>query len=77
MSFIGIRQVAAMSPSRRPATQQTAFRLPPDLIRRLDKLAARYSREQPGLSFTRADVVRVLLARSVAAEEARHEKAPT
>lgn len=56
-------------------TKQTAFRLPPDLIRRLDRLAQRYADERPGLAVTRADVVRILLTRAVDEEEARHGKA--
>lgn len=55
-------------------TKQTAFRLPADLIRRLDRLAERFARERPGLAVTRADVVRILLTRAVEEEEERHGK---
>lgn len=57
---------------------QTTFRLPPELLERLDRLARRLSREQPGLSFTRSDVVRMLLTRALDDEggkEARRGKA--
>ena len=47
------------------ATQQAAFRLPLSLLDRLDRYAERVSREQKGLSVTRADVVRLLLIRAL------------
>lgn len=45
------------------------FRLPRDLVRRLDRLRDRMEKSQPGI--TRADVVRVLLVRGLEEEE-RH-----
>jgi predicted DNA-binding protein len=43
------------------ATRQTAFRLPEDLLERLDAYAAKLTRELPGLQVNRADAVRRLL----------------
>jgi hypothetical protein len=51
-------------------TQQVAFRLPVSLLERLDAYADRMRDAQPGLTVTRADVVRVLLARALDADEA-------
>lgn len=47
-------------------TKQTAFRLPEELVDDLDKYAAQMERENPGMSFSRADAVRVLLTRGLA-----------
>ena len=63
-----------MKSKKRPQTQ-TAFRLPPDLVAKLDRIADRLSAERPGIPITRADVVRMLLTRAVAEEETRHGKA--
>lgn len=46
-----------------------AFRLPEDLVRRLDSYAERLRREQPGRTATRADALRVLLEQALAAAE--------
>ncbi|MCC6526088.1 MAG: hypothetical protein IT373_25800 [Polyangiaceae bacterium] len=46
-------------------TQQTAFRLPTALLERLDGYAERLRAEQPGITITRADVVRLLLTRAL------------
>ena len=65
-----------MKSRKRPQTQtQTAFRLPPDLVAKLDRIADRLSAERPGIPITRADVVRMLLTRAVKEEETRHGKA--
>lgn len=61
-----------MTPKRTPGTQQTAFRLPTDLVRRLDRHAKRLEAERPGLAVSRADVVRMLLTRALDQEEASH-----
>jgi hypothetical protein len=50
-------------------TRMTAFRLDPALLRRLDTHAGRLSK-QTGLPCTRADVLRLLLARALDAAEA-------
>jgi len=54
-----------------------AFRFPRALTKRLDAHAERLRRAQPGVEVTRADVVRLLLGRSLDAveREARHGKA--
>lgn len=52
-----------------PAMQVVPFRLPDQLVRRLDRHAERLRAEQPGMRVTRADVVRVLLERGLDAAE--------
>ena len=61
-----------MKSRKHPQKQQTAFRLPPPLIAKLDRIADQLATEHPGLVLTRADVVRMLLTRAVEQEEARH-----
>jgi predicted transcriptional regulator len=51
------------------------FRLPADLVKRLDKHAERMQAGTPGLQVTRADALRVLLTEALDREEARHDKA--
>lgn len=46
-------------------TKQTTFRLPVALLVRLDHLAAIMTQTRPGISITRADVVRMLLLRAL------------
>ncbi|MBI2373305.1 MAG: hypothetical protein HYV07_04845 [Deltaproteobacteria bacterium] len=46
----------------------TAFRLPEDMLEQLDRVAEKLTSEQPGMSYTRADAVRILLARGITAE---------
>ncbi len=58
---------------KREPKRQQAFRLPESIIERLDRYAERLRREQPGLEVSRADVVRLLLARALEQEE-RHGK---
>lgn len=60
-----------MEPS---TTQQTAFRLPTSLLERLDQYAVRLRGEQPGITITRADVVRLLLTRAL--DEAEAQRPP-
>jgi predicted transcriptional regulator len=60
-----------MSATDRPKQSQTAIRLPDDLLQRLDRIAARWTKEGPGVAVTRSDVMRVLLLRAVEQEEAR------
>ncbi len=60
-----------MSPIVRPKKTQMAFRLPDDLIARLDRVAAKWTKEGP-VPATRSDVLRVLLTRAVEQEEKRH-----
>lgn len=47
------------------ATKQTAFRLPEDLVERLDAYAKQVERENPGMTVSRADAVRMLLTRAL------------
>lgn len=42
-------------------TKQTAFRLPVSLLARLDAYAEQMATEHPGMTFSRADALRVLL----------------
>jgi len=46
-------------------TKQAAFRLPVSLLARLDAYAEQMGVEQPGMTFTRADALRVLLTRAL------------
>lgn len=61
-----------MKSKKRAQSRQTAFRLPSELIERLDRIAQWLIAERPGLAVTRADVVRMLLTRAVEQEEAHH-----
>jgi len=47
------------------------FRLPTDLVKRLDRHAERMQAEQPGLQVTRADALRVLLTEALDRAEAK------
>ena len=53
------------------ATQQTAFRLPTALLARLDQYGARLRAEHPGMTVTRADVVRMLLTKALDEADSR------
>jgi hypothetical protein len=55
-------------------TEQVAFRLPKSLIAKLDDYAAQLAKEQPGMSFTRTDVVRVLLTRALDAAPTKPQR---
>ncbi len=57
-------------------TQQVAFRLPADLVKRLDRHAKRLEEASPGMTFTRADVVRVLLTKGLDEAEAKQKRSP-
>jgi len=48
--------------------KQTAFRLPPVLLKRLDKFAKRRTAET-GMAMNRTDAVRVLLTKALEQEE--------
>lgn len=43
-------------------TQQVGLRLPLDIITRADAYAAQLSAEHPGMSYTRTDAIRIILA---------------
>ena len=45
----------------------TAFRLPSDLVKAIDKFAEALRTKEPGATVTRSDAVRVLLRRALAA----------
>jgi predicted transcriptional regulator len=62
-----------MSPADRPKQTPVTFRLPDDLLERLDRIAARWTKDGP-VPATRTDAVRVLLTRAVEAEEKRHAR---
>jgi len=47
-------------------TTRVALRLPQALVARLDEHAERMRREQPGVSVSRTDVVRLLLTSAIA-----------
>jgi len=46
------------------------FRLDEALVERLDAYASKMSEKQPGMTFTRADAVRILLEKSLSKPEA-------
>jgi len=54
-----------MAPKANERGVQLAFRVPADIVQRLDAHAARLSRDNPGLEFTRTDAVRTLLTRAL------------
>jgi predicted transcriptional regulator len=56
------------------ATTQVAFRLPNDLLQRVDAYAEQLRREEPGRSAPRAEAVRVLLIKALEAEGAAPPK---
>ena len=47
------------------ATTQVAFRLPNDLLQRVDAYADQMRRDVPGMNASRADAVRVLLNKAL------------
>lgn len=47
------------------ATKQVGFRFTESLLRRVDAYAEKMSKEMPGLKFSRADAVRVLVERGL------------
>ena len=57
-------------------TQQTAFRLPVELLGRLDKHAKRLQEASPGMTITRADVVRMLLTQGLDDAEKKPKRSP-
>lgn len=59
------------------STKQVAFRLPESLVARLDAYAEQLSIAQPGIAFTRADAVRLLLTRALDATSAPKKRAST
>jgi metal-responsive CopG/Arc/MetJ family transcriptional regulator len=56
--------------SRRKQTP-IAIRLPDDLLERLHRIAAKWTKDGP-VPATRSDAIRVLLTRAVEQEEKRH-----
>jgi hypothetical protein len=55
---------------RRPRSLGLGFRLPADLVKRIDAYAARIASENPGLEVTRALAVKALLTQALDAVEA-------
>jgi hypothetical protein len=55
-------------------TEQTALRLSPELLARIDGFLSRMREQTPGVGFTRADAIRVLLTKALDAEEASTAK---
>lgn len=45
--------------------QVVPFRIPAELVRRLDRHAQRLNKETPGLTLTRADALRLLLTQAL------------
>ena len=50
-------------------TVQVAIRVPEELLERIDDFAQRLSEATPGLMITRADAVRMLMAKALDAED--------
>ena len=55
---------------RMTKTVQVGFRLPADLVKRIDAYAARIANENPGLEITRVIAVKALLTQALDAVEA-------
>ncbi len=58
------------------ATQQAAFRLPVELLGRLDKHAKQLQEASPGMTITRTDVVRMLLTQGLDDAEKKPKRSP-
>ncbi len=56
--------------------KQVSFRLPADLVDRIDAHAQRMQANAPGMTVTRADVVRMLLTRAIVEAEAEQGTKP-
>jgi len=54
-----------MTPRSKERGTQLAFRLPEELVERIDTHVKRLGRDNPGLDFTRTDAVRSLLVRAL------------
>ena len=65
---------AGMTKKKNDPMPVVPFRLPAELVRRLDRYAERLRKEQPGLRATRTDAVRVLLTEALDRKEADHAK---
>jgi hypothetical protein len=50
------------------------FRLPPEIVERLDACAKRLQRDQPGFRVTRADALRSLLLKALDEDEKRSRR---
>jgi hypothetical protein len=57
-------------------TIQVAFRLPENLLERIDAYARRLSEAAPGLTITRADAARMLMTKALDAEESHGTARP-
>lgn len=58
-------------------TRQVAFRFPESLIERIDAYAKQMEEQMPGLRFTRADAVRVLIEKGLIASSENAETGRT
>jgi len=56
------------------STQQTAFRLPVTLLKRLDAYTDSLRADQPGMIIARADAVRLLLTKAMDDLDTKEEK---
>lgn len=63
------RIIEALTTEESVATQQVGFRLPEDLLERVDEFAERMKENSPGMTVTRADAVRVLLTKALDDED--------
>ena len=66
-----------MSPKKAPKREAMglyAFRLPDDLIGRVDAFARKLEKERPGMTVARADAVRALLNKALDIDEQEQKK---
>lgn len=56
------------------AVVMSAFRLKPELLKRLDQHAKRMEAASPGLTFTRSDAVRALLTQGLDVAERKDKR---
>jgi hypothetical protein len=68
-----------VSPKKAPKREVMglyAFRLPDDLIGRIDGFARKLEKERPGMTVARADAVRALLTKAIDLDEQQSGKKP-
>lgn len=56
-----VKTVKRVRAKRRPNDRQTAFRMPSELVARIDAFASRMAEKSPGVRVSRADATRRLL----------------
>ena len=64
----------AASMRKAKQTTQVAFRLPTELLERVDRFKQALAERTPGIDPSRADAVRILLTHALSSHEAQREK---